>query len=90
MPRHGEVLEHILVAEDQETGRCGQQSRLPGDSQHRAACRGRGSGDQEGAGGQAVSWRVAWWVPAQETLDSSVARGQECGPQQGARGAREL
>lgn len=39
---------------------------------------------------RAVSWRVAWWVPAQETLDSSVARGQERGPQQGVRGAREL
>lgn len=39
---------------------------------------------------RAVSWKVAWWVPAQETLDSSVARGQEHGPQQGARGAREL
>ena len=53
LPQHGEVLDHILVAEDQETGRCGQQSCLPGDSQHRAACRGRGSGDQEEAGGQA-------------------------------------
>lgn len=41
-------------------------------------------------GCRAVSWRVAWWEPAQERLDSSVARGQERGPQQGARGGREL
>lgn len=83
LPWHGEVLDHILVAEAQEAGRGGQQSHLPGDSQHRTARGDRGSGEPEGAGGQAGK------VQGSELEGGMVGAcpgdtGQQCGEGTGA------